>query len=119
MERGSEVTMADRIVYSTERGDLRGAYEGGRSAGKKPGAPSDGTVRVRRETKGRGGKTVTVVYGLLMTGERLASFAAAMKRACGTGGTVKDGAVIIQGDKIDAVIGLIEAQGLKVRRSGG
>jgi translation initiation factor 1 len=118
MEQDPEMTGPDRTVYSTERGDLRDAGKKKPARTSPPGMKDDGTVRVRRETGGRGGKTVTVIYGLAMTGERLEAFATAIKRACGAGGTVKDGVVIIQGDRVDAVIAMIEREGLKAKKSG-
>ena len=79
----------------------------------------DGVVRVWRETKGRGGKVVTVVRGLPGDAASLAQSCKTLKAACGTGGTVKDGAVEIQGDHRDRVMEVLKAQGLDVRRAGG
>jgi len=82
-----------------------------------PAAPSaDGVVRVSRETKGRGGKAVTVVRGI---GGDLVALAKKLKAACGTGGTVKDGAIEIQGDHLDKLMALLRAQGHNVKRVGG
>ena len=78
----------------------------------------DGIVRVRRETKGRGGKAVTVVRGLQLDAEALLALAKRIKAACGSGGTVKDGQLEVQGDHCDKVIALLQAEGLEVRRSG-
>jgi translation initiation factor 1 len=82
-------------------------------------APSDGIVRVSRETKGRGGKAVTVVRGLAMDSASLAKLAQQLKAACGSGGTVKDGIVEVQGDHCDKVIALLKGQGHIVKRAGG
>jgi len=73
-----------------------------------PGPPSDGIVRVRREVKGRGGKTVTTITGLPPDEDKLRQLAAELKRKCGSGGTVKDGVIIIQGDHRDTAVPLIE-----------
>jgi translation initiation factor 1 len=81
--------------------------------------PGDGIVRVRRETKGRNGKTVTTISGLPLDEDELRGFASALKRQCGTGGSVKDGIIIIQGDHCDALIPLIQKQGYTFKRSGG
>ena len=81
--------------------------------------PSDGIVRVSRETKGRGGKAVTLVRGLALDAASLDKLAKQLKAACGSGGTVKDGVVEVQGDHCDKVIALLQAQGHKVKRAGG
>jgi translation initiation factor 1 len=79
----------------------------------------DGIVRVSRETKGRGGKAVTVVRGVPVDAAGLVKLGQQLKTACGSGGTVKDGVVEVQGDHVDKVIGLLQAQGHKVKRAGG
>ena len=112
--------MKDRIVYSSEQGDLRGP-EKMRRVGPAPphGMQRDGIVRVRRESGGRGGKTVTVVHGMPLPEEELPAFASELKRRCGCGGSVKDGAILLQGDKVDAVIPLLQEKGFTVKRAGG
>lgn len=79
----------------------------------------DGTVRVSRETKGRGGKSVTVVKGVLLDNIALTELCKQLKTACGTGGTVKDGVIEVQGDHCDRVIQLLNTQGYTVKRAGG
>ena len=71
------------------------------------------------EKKGRGGKTVTVVYGLPQNAEFLKELAQELKRACGTGGTAKDGRIEIQGDQRDRIATELEQLGYKVKRAGG
>jgi len=71
---------------------------------RSAGAPGDGRVRVRRETKGRKGKAVTVITGVPLAGEELAKLAARLKRRCGAGGTLKDGVIEIQGDHRNAAV---------------
>jgi len=80
--------------------------------------PSDGVVRVSRETKGRGGKAVTVVKGLGLSEDELAQLGKQLKAACGSGGTVKDGVIEVQGDHCEKVIALLKSQGHAVKRSG-
>jgi translation initiation factor 1 len=63
----------------------------------------DGNVKLRRETKGRGGKTVVVVSGLALDQKQLQSLVAELKRLCGSGGTVKDGIIEIQGEHLDKI----------------
>jgi translation initiation factor 1 len=77
----------------------------------------DGIVRVRREV--RNGKTVTVVLGVLMPAAGLAALGKELKAACGTGGTVKDGAIEIQGDHRERIVELLTAAGHAVRLAGG
>lgn len=81
--------------------------------------PSGGIVRVGRETKGRGGKAVTVVRGLPLDAPALADAGKALRAACGAGGTTKDGVIEVQGDHVERVVAHLQAQGWTVRRSGG
>ena len=77
----------------------------------------DGFVRVLRETKGRGGKAVTVVRGI--PPDVLDSTGKALKAACGSGGTVKDGVVEVQGDHVEKIMAWLQQQGHKAKRAGG
>jgi translation initiation factor 1 len=79
----------------------------------------DGIVRVWLERKGRNGTPACIVRGLALDGVALAMLAAQLKRACGTGGTAKDGEIIIQGDHRARVVAELEARGLRVKRAGG
>lgn len=79
----------------------------------------DGVVRVLRETKGRGGKAVTVVRGAPLDAAGLARLGQELRSACGSGGTVKDGAIEVQGDHIDKVMALLQQRGWRVKRAGG
>jgi translation initiation factor 1 len=88
-----------------------------RTSSVKP--AGDGIVRVRRETKGHKGKTVTAITGLPLGEDGLREFAAHLKRQCGTGGSVQDGAILIQGDHCDKLMALIHKQGYTVKRAGG
>lgn len=76
-------------------------------------------VRVSRETKGRGGKAVTLVSGISLADKDLDALGKQLKAACGSGGTVKDGVIEVQGDHIDRVLTLLVAQGYKAKRAGG
>jgi len=106
----------DRLVYSSERG--RALPKSPRSAPRD--APAgDGTVRVRREVKGRRGKTVTTVTGVPLPGAQLKELAAELKRTCGSGGALKEGVIEIQGDHCDALVADLEARGFRVKRAGG
>jgi translation initiation factor 1 len=79
----------------------------------------DGTVRVSRETKGRKGKGVSLVSGVPLGAEALAALAKELKQRCGTGGTVKDGVIEIQGDHRDRLIEELQSRGHRVKRAGG
>lgn len=86
---------------------------------KAQAATGDGRVRVQRQTKGRGGKTVTVVSGLPLAGAELKELAGEFKRRFGVGGAVKDGAIEIQGDYADALVDELKKRGYQAKRSGG
>jgi translation initiation factor 1 len=79
----------------------------------------DGIVRVRRETKGRGGKTVTVITGLPGSESALTVLVGELKRRCGCGGTMKDGVIEIQGDHGDLLVAELGRRGYTVKRAGG
>ena len=81
--------------------------------------PSDGIVRVSHETKGRKGKGVTLIKGLALDADVLALTAKQLKAACGSGGTVKDGVIEIQGDHRELVIAALVKKGKTVKRAGG
>jgi translation initiation factor 1 len=79
----------------------------------------DGIVRVSRQSKGRGGKTVTLVAGVPLAADALAALGKQLRSACGAGGTVKDGVIEVQGEHVERVIALLQALGYTVKRSGG
>jgi translation initiation factor 1 len=103
----------DKIVYSSGVGRITPARE-------KPAVPrGDGIVRVRRETGGRGGKTVTAIHGVALPEAKLESLAGELKRLCGTGGTLKNGTIEIQGDHRDRIVAALEQRGFTVKLAGG
>ena len=79
----------------------------------------DGVVRVSRETKGRKGKGVSVVTGVPLAAGDLKDLARRLKQRCGSGGTVRDGAIEIQGDHSDVLVAELTALGYTVKRAGG
>ena len=79
----------------------------------------DGIVRIRRETKGRKGKGVTLIDGILVTPTELKVLAKELKAKCGTGGTVKDNVIEIQGDHRDLLVTLLTNKGYTVKKAGG
>ena len=120
----SRITTGGGLVYSTDAGRMCPACR--RPIAQcickraRAAAPSsDGIVRVSRETKGRGGKAVTVVKGLQLDEAALAKLGQRLKAACGSGGTVKDGVIEVQGDHCERVIGMLTEQGHTVKRAGG
>jgi translation initiation factor 1 len=79
----------------------------------------DGVVRVSRQTKGRGGKSVTLVKGLALDPVALALLGKQLRTACGSGGTVKEGVIEIQGDHCELVIEVLKQHGHQPKRAGG
>lgn len=112
------------LVYSTEAGRMCPVCRRPvaqctcRKAAAAPPA-GDGIVRVSRETKGRGGKAVTLAKGIPLDEAALAALGKELKAACGSGGTVKDGVVEVQGDHADKVVALLQQRGYSVKRAGG
>jgi translation initiation factor 1 len=108
-------------VYSTEDGDLRRST--GRGAKARPpapgGPPADGIVRVGRTRGGRGGKVVTQVTGLPGGEAELKAALKELKRLCGSGGTVRDDAVEVQGDHRERIVAHLEQRGHRVKLTGG
>jgi translation initiation factor 1 len=118
-------SQATALVYSTEAGgrvcpDCRAPMAQCRCKHiKARAAATDGIVRVSHETKGRKGKGVTLVKGLALDAVALAAVGKQLKTACGSGGTVKDGSIEIQGDHRELVIAALVKQGHVVKRAGG
>ena len=93
---------------------------GGRGAAAALSNPeSDGVVRVGRSSKGRGGKTVTLIEGVQVSSDELRELARDLKRLCGTGGALKNEIIEIQGDQRDTVSEALTKRGFKVKRKGG
>lgn len=111
------------LVYSTELGrtcpDCRQAIALCTCGQKVNTGSADGIVRVSRETKGRKGKGVTLVKGLALDDAGLAQLGKQLKAACGSGGTVKEGVIEVQGDHVELVMAFLQKQGHQVKRSGG
>lgn len=111
-----------RTVYSTEHGKMcpTCSQPMATCACRKHTAlpKGDGIVRVGRETQGRKGKGVTVITGVSLGHDGLQQLAKQLKQQCGSGGTVKDGVIEIQGDHRDMVVEELRKQGYMVKRSG-
>ena len=116
-----------RLVYSTESGKICPSCQKPVSecTCKKKKSRSqtkikiDGIIRIQREVKGRKGKTVTIVSGFQINADELKILATQFKRRCGTGGSVKDGVIIIQGDHRDTLIAELKNRGFKAKIAGG
>jgi translation initiation factor 1 len=121
--------LSTALVYSTETGRICpdcgkpmaqcecAAREAALAAAGS--ASSDGIVRVQRETKGRGGKSVTLVRGLGLDADALGALGKQLKAACGSGGTVKDGCIEVQGDHVATLIAALQKRGYVVKKVGG
>lgn len=111
------------LVYSTDSGRMCPTCRQPATACicKTRQAPAgDGVVRVSRESKGRGGKTVTLVRGLALHADALTALGKRLRSACGTGGTAKDGVLEVQGDHAERVVELLKVEGFtNVKRAGG
>lgn len=122
------------LVYSTEFGrmcprcrrsnvlcvcdDAKGpSAEGSSKAGGR--AAGDGVVRLERQTKGRKGKGVTIIRGVPLPASELAQLGKRLKKMCGSGGTIKDGVIEIQGDHRDRLLDELSRLGWKVKKAGG
>ena len=113
---------AGGLVYSTDAGRMCPACRQPVAAcacGQQVVPAGDGIVRVSRETRGRAGKGVTLVRGLALDEAALTMLGKQLKAACGTGGTVKDGVIEIQGDHCERVIEWLRRDGRTVKRAGG
>lgn len=111
------------LVYSTETGGLCPAC-GQRlkkcsCSGKQPAVPADGVVRVSRQTKGRKGSGVSLVTGVPLAGAELKKLAKELKQKCGTGGTIKDGVIEIQGDHRQTLVECLKKKGFTAKLAGG
>jgi len=103
-----------RLVYSTESGRIRSGSEANHTRN-----PDDSICRVRRENKGRGGKEATVIWGVPGGEAELKSLGKAIKQNLGTGGSVKNGEIVIQGDHVSTVLTFLNEKGLQAKKAGG
>ena len=117
------MTEKSKLVYSTESGRIcpecgntpDASARGSGSAKTR----NDGVVRVRREVKGRAGKTVTTIEGVPLRGEAFETLASELKRRCSAGGSMKGGVIVLQGDHRKTVVPLLQAKGYNVKMAGG
>ncbi len=106
----------DRVVWR----EFGGSEEPDRPTSQSvPLPPQQQTACVSQDRKGRGGKTVTLISGLILTDEALKTLAKALKALCGSGGTHKEGVIEIQGEHRDRVMEFLKSKGYGVKRVGG
>jgi translation initiation factor 1 len=120
---------ASRLVYSTDSGRICTdcgkalaqcvCLSKAQASAQAARLAADGVVRVSLDSKGRGGKSVTVVRGLAVDGAALLALGKQLKAACGSGGTVKDGVIEVQGDHVATVMAALQKLGHTPKRSGG
>ncbi len=112
-----------RLVYSSEQGRIcpncNQPIKQCRCKKAASVAKSDGIVRIRRETKGRKGKGVTLITGVPLAENELKELTKTLKQKCGTGGTVKAGIIEIQGDHRELLLTELQKHGWKVKLAGG
>ncbi len=105
-----------RLVYSTDKGRVSPSSQ---KSGPSPLPVKDGIIRIGRETKGRKGKGMTTIAGLPGGEAELKIIAASLKRCCGSGGSVKDNTIFIQGDHRTTLKDELTRQGYRVKLAGG
>jgi translation initiation factor 1 len=81
--------------------------------------PQRQTIYLHRDSKGRGGKTVTLVKQLVLSKEDMRDLAKRLKQVCGSGGTVKEDVIEIQGEHREKIAEALQKMGYKVRIAGG
>ena len=106
-----------KTVWSSEDGDLRKKDEKPAIVNSLP--PQQQVIYLHRESKGRGGKGVTLIKGLVLSEGELSALVKKIKQACGTGGTVKDGVIEIQGEHRENISDTLRKLGYKVKVAGG
>lgn len=104
-------------VYSTEWGDQRKNTSPKTKVKSLP--PAEQTAYLHRESKGRGGKTVSIVKNLQLSEADLKALSKKLKKACGTGGTIKDGEIEIQGEHREKMAEVLQKLGYKTKIAGG
>jgi translation initiation factor 1 len=106
-----------RTVWSSADGDLRKREENARKVKSLP--PGEQTAYLHRDSKSRGGKVVTIIRKLILSEEDMKELAKRLKQICGTGGTVKDGEIEIQGEHRERIAEELKKLGYKVKIAGG
>ena len=115
-------TSNDNLVYSTTGGSIcpkcRQPADTCKCVSYQSQLSNSGEISIRRDKKGRRGKTVSIISGLSLTEKALLKMASELKRKCGSGGSVKNGEILIQGDRCQELLQVLEKEGYKVKISG-
>lgn len=122
MTKANPFAALSGLVYSTDSGRHCPDCEQPQAdciCAEQPINSGDGIARVRRESKGRGGKTVTTIQGLCLTLDELKTLTAALKKRCGCGGSLKDGVIEIQGEQVELLLEELRKRGFTAKKSGG
>jgi len=115
MAKKNDWKKREGVVYSTEA-DFSYAY--GEQKEEDTLSPAQQNLRVSLDKSGRAGKQVTLVSGFSGRAADLETLGKLLKSKCGVGGSVKDGAILIQGDLRDKVVQVLQSEGYKAKRSG-
>ncbi len=107
----------NRTVWSSEEGDLRKRKDLAPGSTSLP--PAQQTIYLHRDSSGRGGKAVTLVKNLVLSADDLRSLAKKLKQECGTGGTIKEGVIEMQGEQRQKIANILQKLGYKVKIAGG
>ncbi len=106
-----------KTVWSSDGGDQRKKEQKLTSAKSLP--PQQQTAYLHRDSKGRGGKSVTLIKNLVLSEDEMKSLAKKIKQDCGVGGTVKDGVIEIQSEQREKIAGVLQKLGYKIKIAGG
>ena len=107
----------NRTVWTSDQGDLRKDESKARKVISLP--PQQQTIYLHRDSKGRGGKTVTLVKKLALSEEDMKDLAKRLKQVCGSSGTIKGDMIEIQGGHCEKIAEALIKLGYKVKIAGG
>lgn len=102
-----------QLIYSTETGRIKPAKDN-----TQPAPKGDGIIRIKRETKGRKGKTVTIIWGIPAGEKELNQLTKELKQKCASGGSTKENTILIQGDHRKILFSLLAQKGYRVKMVG-
>ena len=117
--RNHDVNSNSQLVYSTDMGSICPSCQKTRTKcecrKKSRKLHGDGIIRIEKSTKGRKGKTVTLISGILENEQTLLDLAKSLKQHCGSGGSVKDGIILIQGKHCNKIKVYLEEKGYHIK----
>ena len=112
----------NKTVWSSEQGDLRKKKDLTPNPSLRRGEslpPQQQTIYLHRESSGRRGNVVTLVKNLVLSADDLKALAKKLKQECGTGGTIKNGVIEMQGEQRERISESLRKMGYKVKVAGG